>query len=99
MKRILSVVLFGALMVPVAWAQSEGAPKCSELSGSYPTGSGGDHDGDDHAWAQCWQELDEQPGCYVYREHYHTGESVRGTGTCQGGLIVHGMLTLMNPLI
>ena len=65
------------------------SPKCAELPGSYPHGSG-----DNHASAQCWQELADNPGCYAYRSHYHSGESVRGTGACRGGRLERGTLTV-----
>ena len=86
MKRILSVVVLGLLAWQPAVALS---PKCSELPGRYP-----DVVGHEHAFAQCWQELDEQPGCHVYRDHYHSDESVRlpdstthsPPGECRDGL-------------
>lgn len=65
------------------------SPKCADMPGSYPA------TGKNHAWAQCWQELTEQPGCYVYRTHYHSGEKVtRGKGECRGGVIARGTLTI-----
>ena len=70
------------------------SPKCAELPGSYPGESG-----DNHAFAQCWQELADNPGCYVYRFHYHSGESVRGgTGACRGGKLERGTVTLESHL-
>ena len=65
------------------------SPKCSELPGSYP-----DVSGDNHAWAQCWQEIGGRPGCYVYRGHYHSGDSVRISGECRGGVVARGTLTI-----
>ena len=85
MKRVLSVVVLGLLTGQQAVALS---PKCAELPGDYPASE------DNHAFAQCWQELDEQPGCHVYRGHYHSDEVVRGTGDCRGGLVKRGMLTI-----
>ncbi len=49
----------------------------------------------------CWQELDEQPGCHIYRaggsrSHYDRFEPnipIRGSGECRGGLF-NGTLTL-----
>ena len=77
------------------------SPKCADLPGSYPA------NGDKHAFALCWQELDDVPGCHVYRGHYHTGESARVVGPgwtpqtlrwraweCRGGLLASGMLTI-----
>ena len=63
---------------------------CHELPGSYPA------DGDGHAWAQCWQQIDEQPGCFVYRDHYHTGDSIRMSGEweCLRGVIVRVTATI-----
>ena len=91
MKRILSAVVLGFLMVPGTWGESETVlyPKCAELPGTYP-----DVSGDRHAFAQCWQELDEQPGCYVYRDHYHTNDYIDGTAKCSDGLIKRGTLTI-----
>ena len=94
MKRILSVVVLGVLMAPGAWGQGSASadtlsPKCAYLPGIYPWGEV------NHAFAQCWQEIDDMPGCHVYRAHYHNGESVRagGSGECRGGLF-GGMLTI-----
>ena len=65
------------------------SPKCAELPGSYP-----DESGDNHAFAQCWQELADNPGCYAYRSRYRSGDSVRGTGACRGGRLERGTVTL-----
>ena len=89
MKRILAAVLLGLLVVSGAWAQGALSPKCHELPGSYP-----DVSGDEHAFAECWQELDEQPGCHVYREHYHTHDYIVGTANCSGELVKRGTLTV-----
>ena len=91
MNRILSVVMLGALMSPVfsvAQAADALSPKCAELTGSYPA------TGDYHAFAECWQELDDETGCYVYRGHYHSGDSIRGSGDCSGGIVKSGTLAL-----
>ena len=64
------------------------SPKCSELPGSYPAS------GDNHAYAQCWQEIDGRPGCFAYRDHYHSGESIRMSGECRGGVVERGTLTI-----
>ena len=66
------------------------SPKCAELPGSYPDTRG------NHKFAQCWQELDGQPGCYAYRDHYHSGDSVRGSGDCRGGVLKRGTLTFIS---
>ena len=65
------------------------SPKCSELPGKYP-----DVSGDSHASAQCWQELDGRPGCFAYRDHYHSGDSIRMSGECRGGVAARGTLTI-----
>ena len=71
--------LFGAVRDRLTAALS---PKCHELPGSYPAS------GDDHAFAQCWQQVDERPDCFVHREHFHSGDSVRMSGEweCPGGV-------------
>ena len=64
-------------------------PKCADLTGSYS------HvEGDNHAYAQCWLELDNRPGCYFYSDHYHTGDSIRGLGACRGGVLDGGTVTM-----
>ena len=68
------------------------SPKCADLPGSYPAA------GDEHAYAQCWQELGNQPGCYVYRDHYHTGDTLRGAGSCEGGVFREGRATIENDV-
>lgn len=65
MKRVLFVVLFGLLAVPVAGVERM-SPKCAEWTGSWPVA--------------CWQELADQPGCHVHREHYYPNETVRMAG-------------------
>ena len=72
--------LFGAVRERITAALS---PKCHELPGSYPAS------GDDHAFAQCWQQVDERPDCFVHRDHFHSGDSVRMSGEweCPGGAI------------
>lgn len=64
------------------------SPKCADLPGDYPA------TGADHAWAQCWHELDDQPGCYVYRDHYHINEHIRGSGECSNGVVKRGTMTI-----
>ena len=53
-------------------------PKCVESPNSEP----------------CWQEVDEQPGCYVSRGGYSSGDSVRGRGECRNAMIVRGTLSI-----
>ena len=66
------------------------SPKCDELPGSYPA-----QEGSSHAFAQCWQELDDVPGCFVYRDHYHSGDKVtRGRGECRSGVVARGSITI-----
>ena len=36
--------------------------------------------------AQCWTELANQPGCYVWNEHRQPPETARWTGGCSSGL-------------
>lgn len=79
-------LLEGGSAVPSAIAAL--SPKCADLTGSYPP------TGDNHNHAQCWQELDGRPGCYVYRVHYHTNDSVRSAGECRGGVLARGRGTV-----
>ena len=65
------------------------SPKCAELLSDYP-----EIPDDSHAEAQCWQELDEQPGCYVYRDEYHTNDYIVGKAECSGGVVKRATLTI-----
>ena len=51
-------------------------PKCADLPGQYLV----DND------AQCWVETENQPGCFLWRSHYHSDQITRWTGQCQEGL-------------
>lgn len=87
-------VLAGMAEAAAAEALEALTPKCHELPGSYPAS------GDDHAFAQCWQQIDERPNCFVYRDHYHSGDSVRMSGEWEcrggaiGGVVEHGTATI-----
>lgn len=90
MKRILTVAVLGLLAYSGAWAQSADenlTPKCTERPGNYPVL------GNNRAFAQCWQELYDVPGCHVYRSRYHSGGSVRGAEECRGGVLKCGAVT------
>ena len=94
MKTMLFALMAGlAMMVlgnmPAVYADDALSPKCADLPGEYH-----DLSGDKHASAQCWQELDDVPGCYVYRDHYHTNDFVLGTGKCRGGVYSRGTLII-----
>ena len=78
----------GAVDTPGAGGAAALSPKCDELPGTYPA-----EEGPNHAFARCWHELANQPGCYIYNDHYHTGDSVRGSGTCRGGKLERGTLS------
>ena len=54
-------------------------PKCAELPGQYL--------GDDHA--ECWEEIENRAGCFLWRTHYHSDQTTKWTGQCPGG-IAHG---------
>ena len=49
-------------------------PKCADLGGSYLL----------EKHAACWEEIQSQPGCYVWTEHYHSDRSADWTGACSG---------------
>ena len=51
-------------------------PKCAELPGNYL--------GEKHA--QCWLEIANLPGCYIFDDHYHSDRPAKWTGQCSGGL-------------
>ena len=51
-------------------------PKCADLPGQYLD----DND------AECWVETENQPGCFLWRSHYHSDQITRWTGQCQEGL-------------
>ena len=52
------------------------APKCAELPGQYL--------GEHHA--ECWEEVENQTGCFLWRTHYHSDQTTRWTGPCQSGV-------------
>ncbi|MDD9980364.1 MAG: caspase family protein [Gammaproteobacteria bacterium] len=54
-------------------------PKCAELPGQYL--------GDNHA--ECWEEIENRAGCFLWRTHYHSDQTTKWTGQCPGG-IAHG---------
>ena len=51
-------------------------PKCAELPGQYL--------GENHA--ECWAEIENRPGCFLWRPHYHSDQTIRWTGGCTGGV-------------
>ena len=51
-------------------------PKCAELPGQYL--------GDSHA--ECWEEIENQPGCFLWRTHYHSDQTTKWTGQCRNGV-------------
>ena len=66
------------------------SPKCHELPWRYPAS------GDDYAFAQCWQQVDERPDCFVYSDHYHSGDTLRMSGEweCRGRMMERGTATI-----
>ena len=48
-------------------------PKCAELGSNL-----GEKD------AACWEEIQSQPGCYIWNEHYHSDRIADWTGGCSG---------------
>ena len=51
-------------------------PKCAELPGQYL--------GDSHA--ECWEEIENQSGCFLWRFHYHSDQTTKWTGQCRNGV-------------
>jgi hypothetical protein len=51
-------------------------PKCAELPGQY---LGASH-------AECWEEIENQPGCFLWRTHYHSDQTTKWTGQCRNGV-------------
>lgn len=51
-------------------------PKCAELPGQYL--------GESHA--ECWEEVENQPGCFLWRSHYHSDQITKWTGQCRNGV-------------
>ena len=51
-------------------------PKCAELPGQYL--------GENHA--QCWEVVENRPGCFLWRTHYHSDQTTRWTGDCKEGI-------------
>ena len=52
-------------------------PKCADLPRLYL--------GENHA--ECWEEVKNQPGCFLWRTHYHSDQTTRWTGPCQSGMV------------
>lgn len=54
--------------------------KCAELEGDYTVGN----------YSECWQEIRNQPGCYVWDPYHHSDQhTVDWTGACVGS-VAHG---------
>ena len=51
-------------------------PKCAELSGQF--------EAENHA--ECWNEVDNQRGCFVWDHHYHSDRVTKWTGRCRSGV-------------
>ena len=51
-------------------------PKCAKLPGQYLA----------EKHAECWEEAENQPGCFVWDTHYHSDRTTKWTGQCQGGV-------------
>jgi len=51
-------------------------PKCADLPRLYL--------GENHA--ECWEEVKNQPGCFLWRTHYHSDQTTRWTGSCRSGM-------------
>ena len=52
-------------------------PKCAELPGQYLN----------ETHAECWQAIENQPGCFLWRTHYHSDDQdLRWTGPCRDGV-------------
>ena len=53
-------------------------PKCADMGSNL-----------DEKHAACWQEIQSQPGCYVWNKHYHSDRTADWTGECSNGT-AHG---------
>ena len=51
-------------------------PKCAELPGQYL--------GKNHA--ECWEEVENQPGCFLWNSHYHSDRTTKWNGQCRSGV-------------
>ena len=51
-------------------------PKCAELPGQYL----------DEKHAECWEQTDNRPGCYLWRTHYHSDQTTKWSGRCHEGV-------------
>ena len=51
-------------------------PKCAELPGQY---LGASH-------AECWEEIENQLGCFLWRTHYHSDQTTKWAGQCRNGV-------------
>ena len=90
MKRMLIAAVAGAWLMAGsgAWAQSALSPKCGSLI------EASDGVGQTIVRYECWQELDDHPGCHVFRYSYVRGDYIAGTATCSDGLVKRGTLTI-----
>ena len=50
-------------------------PECAELPGQYL--------GENHA--ECWEEIENRPGCFFWDTHYHSDQTTKWTGRCRSG--------------
>lgn len=50
-------------------------PKCAELPGQYL--------GEHHA--ECWVEITDWPGCFLWRTHFHSDQITNWSGECREG--------------
>ena len=53
-------------------------PKCAELPGQDL--------GEKHA--ECWEEIENQPGCFLWDSHYHSDRTTKWNGQCRSGIAV-----------
>ena len=60
-------------------------PKCAELPGQYL--------GENHA--ECWAEIANRTGCYLWRTHYHSDQTTEWSGRCREGIATgHGVYSV-----
>ena len=81
MKRYLGSMLAVALVaLPVGGAFAQQGAVPSPLCVSLPIP-------DEHEHAACWEEIANHPGCYIFDEGHHPGESLNEgwSGQCSGG--------------
>ena len=74
-----------ATATPAAASTVVTSPKCTELSGRNL----------EKGHAECWQEIENRPGCHLWRTDYRSGQITTWSGRCREGVAEgHGVYSV-----